>query len=163
MVRKLSLLLGLALMAAVSAHAQGDKVEIFGGYSYQRVDNSPSFNQNGWEISGEYNLAPWFGAVADFDGHYSSGHTNINTYLFGPKVQFPARVSPFAEVLLGGGHANSGPFSDSSFAWTLSLGIDYKILPAISWRVIQGGWEPTYFFGTTQNNARISTGIVFHF
>jgi opacity protein-like surface antigen len=163
MFRKALLAAAFVLAVSASAHAQGDKVQLFGGYSYQRVDNSPSFNQNGWELAGAYGFAPWLSAVVDFDGHYSSGNTNVYTYLFGPKVQFPARVSPFAELLFGGGHAHSGFSSDSSFAWTFSAGVDYKVLPGISWRVIQGGVEPTYFFGTTQNNVRISTGIVFHF
>ena len=71
MVRKVYLLLGLALLISVSARAQ-DKVEVFGGYSYQRVDSSPSFNQNGWEIAGQYKLADFLGVVGDFDGHYGS-------------------------------------------------------------------------------------------
>lgn len=102
MVRKALLTIGLVLAVSASAHAQGNTVQLFGGYSYQRVDNSPSFNQNGWELAGAYGFAPWLSVVADLDGHYSSGNTNIYTYLFGPKVQFPARVSPFAEILFGG-------------------------------------------------------------
>jgi len=41
MVRKLSLLVGLVLLASLTAHAQdaSDKVELFGGYSYMRTDS----------------------------------------------------------------------------------------------------------------------------
>src|ERR1700735_844737 len=105
MLRELALLFGLILVFSFAAHAQdSDKVEVFGGYSYLRFDNSPSFNQNGWEISGQYKFAPWLGALADFSGDY--GHNTHTTYfLFGPQVSWPARVSPFGHVLIGGGRA----------------------------------------------------------
>jgi hypothetical protein len=43
MVRRLSLLLGLLLLVSLLANAQGlgDKVELFGGYSYLRVNGPP--------------------------------------------------------------------------------------------------------------------------
>jgi hypothetical protein len=167
--RKLSPLFGLAVLIfllPVAAQAQ-DKVEIFGGYSYMRVDNSPSFNlDGGWEIAGQYKFGNWLGAVGDFDGHYGSPFgpsTSIHTFLFGPQVSWPGRISPFAHLLLGGGHVNSGGFTDNSFAWAIGGGIDARILPNIYWRVIQGDYLPTHFFGTTQDNGRLSTGIVIKF
>jgi opacity protein-like surface antigen len=165
MLRRLCLLAGLILVASISAHAQ-DKVELFGGYSFMRVDNSPSFNTNGWELSGNYKFADWLGGVADFDGHYASPgglSTSLHTYLFGPQVSWPARVSPFAHVLLGGAHASAGGESDTSFAMAIGAGIDTRVLPGIYWRVIQGDYLRTRFFGQTQNNGRLSTGIVFKF
>jgi opacity protein-like surface antigen len=165
MLRRIFVLIGLVFLASVSIQAQ-DKVEVFGGYSYQRVGNNPSFNQNGWELAGQYKLADFIGIVGDFDGHYGSvggAGTAIHAFLFGPQVSFPSRVSPFAQFLIGGAHAHVDGATDTSFAWTLGFGLDYRIAPAIYWRVIQGGWEPTYLFGHTQNNARISTGIVIHF
>jgi len=59
MVRRLSLLAGVVLLVSLSAQAQGldDKFEVFGGYSYLRVNNSPSANLNGWELSGNYKFA----------------------------------------------------------------------------------------------------------
>jgi hypothetical protein len=165
MVRRLSLLFGLVLLASLSTSAQ-DKVEVFGGYSYMRVDNSPSFNLNGWELSGQYKFADWIGAVADFDGHYGSPFatsTSIHTFLFGPQVSWPGRVSPFGHILIGGAHASTGPFSDNSFSLAIGGGIDARLVHGIYWRVIQGDYLQTRFFGYTQNNARLSTGIVFKF
>jgi hypothetical protein len=52
--------------------------------------------------------------------------------------------------------------SDTSFAYALGGGIDYHLIPLISWRV-QGDLLQTRFFSNTQNNVRISTGIVVHF
>ena len=58
MVRRLSLLLGLILVVALTAKAQdaSDKVELFGGYTYMRTD-FPGANLNGWELSGQYKFA----------------------------------------------------------------------------------------------------------
>lgn len=164
MLRKLLLLSGLVFFASFSAHAQGfgDKVELFGGYSYMHFDNSPSFSTNGWELSGNYKFADWLGGMADFDGHYGSG-ASIHTFLFGPQVSWPARVSPFAHLLIGGAHFSADGLSDSSFSMALGGGIDSELVPHVYWRVIEGDYLQTHFFGTRQDNARLSTGIVIHF
>ena len=145
MLRRMALLAGLIFLVSLTAHAQDsdNKVEVFGGYSYLRFDNSPSFNQNGWEVSGQYKFAPWLGALADFSGDYGKS-TNTTYFLFGPQVSWPARVSPFGHVLIGGG-------------------IDAKIVGPFHWRIFQGDWIHSSVFGTGQNNARISTGIVIKF
>jgi len=176
MLGRLSLLFGLALLVSLvplTARAQ-DKIELFGGYSYMRVDATPllnpngssSFNANGWEISGQYKLKDWLGAVADVDGHSGSPSgvsTSIHTFLFGPQVSWPTRVSPFAHVLVGGAHISTGPYSNSSLSLAIGGGIDTRLVDHIYWRVIEGDYLPTRFFSNTQNNARLSTGIVFKF
>jgi hypothetical protein len=164
MARKLSLLLGLFFLTSLSAPAQ-DKVEVFGGYSYMRFRNSPSANLNGWEIAGQYKFTDWLGGVADFDGHYGSPNgigTSTYTYLFGPQISWPSRVSPFAHVLLGGAHIGAAGFGNSSFSMAIGAGIDTRIIDRVYWRVIQGDYLMTHF-GKTQNNARLSTGIVIRF
>ncbi len=176
MVRRLSFLLGLVLLVSLfplAAHAQDDKIELFGGYSYMRVDATPAlssgsggFNLNGWELSGQYKLSDWLGVVGDFDGHSGSPSdvsTSIHTFLFGPQVSWPTRVSPFAHVLVGGAHVSTGPYSDSSLSVAIGGGIDTRLVHHIYWRVIEGDYLITRFFGNTQNNARLSTGIVFKF
>jgi hypothetical protein len=164
MLRKLSLVAVFFLAVALSAHAQGirDKVELFGGYSYMRLDSSPYTNLNGWELSGQYKVAKWLGGVADLDGTYGSG-ASVHTFLFGPQVSWPARISPFAHVLLGGGHFSSSGAGDTSFSTAVGVGIDAKLMHGVSWRVIQGDYVTTRFFGSTQNNVRVSSGIVIRF
>jgi len=105
MLRKIWLVSVVCLLASLSAGAEDDKVEVFGGYSYLHFHNSPSISLNGWEASVQYRFTDWLGGVADFDGHYGSLHgagTSTYTYLFGPQVSWPARVSPFGHLLLGG-------------------------------------------------------------
>lgn len=165
MLRKLTLLAGLMLLFSITARAQ-DQVEVFGGYSYMHVGDDPSLNTNGWEISGEYKFAGWLGGVADVDGHYGTSQgfsRSTHAFLFGPQISLPARLSPFAHLLIGGAHTNWGGATDTSFAMALGAGIDSRILPLVDWRVVQLDYIPTYFFGHTQNNTRVSTGIVIHF
>ena len=57
---------------------------------------------------------------------------------------------------------DSGTFRRDIFATALGGGLDYKIIRLIALR-IQGDYVQTRFFGTTQNNVRLSTGIVVRF
>ena len=52
--------------------------------------------------------------------------------------------------------------SDTAFATALGGGLDYHLVPLVSWR-LQGDYLQTRFFGNTQNNGRFSTGIVLNF
>ena len=166
MFQKLLPAVGLLLLVSGSAQAQ-DKVELFGGYSYMRFHNSQSANLNGWEISGQYKFTDWLGGVADLDGHYGSPNgigTSTYTYLFGPQISFPSRVSPFARLLLGGAHISEAGFGSSSFSMALGGGIDVGLFhDQFYWRVIQTDYLMTQFGSHAQNNFRASTGIVIRF
>jgi hypothetical protein len=161
MARRLSFLLGLIFLVSLTAQAQ-DKVELFGGYSYERFRSSPSRNLSGWEISGQNKFAGFLGGLADVDAHYGS-QVRSTSFMIGPQVSFPFRISPFVHVLVGIGHIRAGGISDNSFSTALGAGIDMKLVPTISWRVIQADDVVTRYFGGTQHNARISTGIIFRF
>ena len=133
------LVLSLALLFPAPLRAQ-DKFEVFGGYSYFRssvtetgvllcpgppcptttVTSHPSLN--GWEASLEYKPFKDIGLVADFGGNYGSlpnssggGSLHTNTYLFGPRVFFPGRISPFVRVLAGAAHQSSGSGTSAGF------------------------------------------------
>ena len=136
----------------------------------------------------EGKVLPFIGLVADFSGLYGSAavapnpactgivgglcsglsaSTHIQSFLFGPRVSVSVgKVRPFANALIGAGHISESAsgFSESntSFAHALGGGIDYHLIPLIS-RRLQGDLLQTRFFSTTQNNVRISTGIVVHF
>jgi hypothetical protein len=181
------LFVGLALfLFAGLANAQVPAGNVFFGYSYYNTDLSSidRANTNGFEASLEGRIVPFLGFVADFDGHYGSQNfpatacpvalpclpvpfnVNVteNNYLFGPRISFSVgKIRPFAEALFGGAHVNAGVVgSDTSFATAVGGGLDYKLIPLLAWR-LQGDYVQTRFFDTTQNNVRISTGIVLHF
>jgi len=164
MLQRFAILAGLVLLGCLSTSAQGlgDKVELFGGYSYIHVSNSPSFSTNGWELAGEYKFMDWIGGVIDLDGNYNSPNA-LHTVLFGPQVSWPARVSPFGHVLIGVAHGDTGPFTDNSFAAAIGGGVDARLVPHVYWRIFEGDYIPSHLFGVHENSGRISTGIVIHF
>ena len=81
--RRLVLLVGLVMVVGVSARAQHPRVEIFGGYSYAKLDQdlfpSPSLsgrrNANGWGASVSLNANRFFGFTADFAGQFGDVQT----------------------------------------------------------------------------------------
>jgi opacity protein-like surface antigen len=144
-------------------------------------------NLNGWNASLEGKLFPFVGMVADISSHYGgqdfrfsceaipsppcTGQAHVNStlhsYLFGPRLSVAVgKFTPFAHALFGASHISSSGSgfsgSDTSFAEALGGGIDYKLISAIAWR-FQGDLLQTRFFSTTQNNVRLSTGIVIRF
>ena len=188
-------LIGALGLAAGSAEAQ-DKVEIFGGYSFVRTPTSwnetlacpvmlppctptlvnPKLNLSGWEVSGTYKVKPWLGFGADLSGHYGSFNRagyHLQTYLFGPQISLPGKISPFAHVLVGGAHATNSlsdeavlpanGSTNSGFATAVGVGIDIKIFPLVSIRPMQIDYLATRFNGSVQSQPRISAGVVFHF
>jgi hypothetical protein len=73
------------------------------------------------------------------------------------------KIRPFAEVLVGAGHVNAGiAGSNTSFASAIGGGLDYRIIKPIAWR-FQADYVITQFFGNTQDNVRVSTGLVLRF
>ena len=143
-----------------------------------RVTTNPSLN--GWEISATLKLLPFIGMTADFSGHTGDalGRTSANyhTYLFGPELRLGRSISPFGHFLLGGAHVSasaatiSAPpynivlgFKDTAFASALGGGLDLGVLPFIALRPIQIDLLTTRFHSNTQNQPRISAGLVIHF
>jgi hypothetical protein len=185
-VRRIILVLSCLFLFAALAGAQAPSGNVFFGYSFYNTDLSSidRANTNGWEATVEGKIVPFLGFVADFDAHYGSqnfpscatslsgvicGTYNADitehNFLFGPRVSFSvARFRPFAEALFGAGHVdiNNGGGSDTSFATAIGGGLDYKIIRPIAWR-FQGDYVQTRFFSATQNNVRISTGLVLRF
>jgi opacity protein-like surface antigen len=178
-----SVILLFSTMAAAQIPTSGN---VFLGYSYNRTGSFPgtsdSANLNGWEGSLEGKIFPFVGIVADISGHYGSvmppvscaggiaGCTpasvdgKIHSFLFGPRVSVSVgRFTPFAHGLVGVSHiSDSFSDSDTSFAYAVGGGIDYKLIPALAWR-FQGDRLQTRFFSSTQNDFRFSTGIVLRF
>ena len=164
MVRRLSLLLSLVFLISLSARAQ-DHVELFGGYTFERYGSTPGRNLNGWEISGKYTITPLVGFVADLDAQYGLPtilDARTLHFMVGPQISFPGRISPFFHVLGGFGHLQEGG-SQTSFAGAFGGGVDMRIAPLVSWRVIQADDIVTRFSSGTQHSLRFSTGVVIRF
>jgi len=141
---------------------------VFFGYSYlsSQVVPGNNINLNGWNGSLEGKIFPFVGLVADLDGHYGSGLSQ-HDFLFGPRVSVSvAKLRPFAHALIGVSHIsdNSDGISTSStsFADALGGGLDYKVARIFAIR-IQADDLQSRSFSRTQNNFRLSTGLVFRF
>jgi len=175
--RKIGFFLGMAFLLCLPAAAQeSSKADAFLGYSYVRANPATSgvsgFNLNGGSGSVAYYPFRSLGIVADFGGYHASNIGTVYTYLFGPRLTHHiGRVTPFAQVLFGGAHDGSGaiasPASANAFAMTAGGGLDVNATQHIGLRLVQAEYLLTRFQETvggnrlTQNNARISTGIVF--
>lgn len=179
------------------------RFELFLGYSYLRAvpayaDGNRLVWLNGGSTSLAYNVNRHWGLVGDFGAytnsqiHFTGGYTGtvdvnnsnvaVTSYLFGPRLSFRNhdRITPFAQVLFGGVHANlvtlAGctvnctvlPVQDS-FAMTAGGGLDLRVHHHFAIRLIQAEYLMTRFASYTtgatgtQNDMRLSSGIVFRF
>ncbi len=179
-----SVLAVLSLFGATVRAQETSKVDVFAGYSYFRLNPSTagasSFSLNGGSASIAYNANNWLSGVADF-GAYRNGNIlgtgadgTLSTYLFGPRVSYRhfGRVTPFGEVLFGVAHASASiagtSGSNNAFSMSVGGGFDYKLSQHFAIRPVKVDYLLTRFPETgtsnqTQNNLRVSTGIVFRF
>jgi opacity protein-like surface antigen len=158
----------ILLACAVASGAQDtSKFDIFGGYSF--VHSGPglgltSGDANGWEASAAYNWNKWLALKADVDGHYCCAQT-MHNFLFGPQINLGHdKLRPYFHGLVGVSHGTSSPgFSDTVLGFALGGGVDLKWTDRISLRLVQADYLGTRYGDATQNNFRLSAGLVFHF
>jgi hypothetical protein len=177
----------IGLVALATPSRTQAQVSLYGGYSYLRASvpvgqfvGTPTISQNadltsGWEVSAKYSFFPLLGMVADFGGNYGTldGVTvRTHTYLFGPQLQLPGKISPFVHVLAGVADEQQEAIpsaayyslgSDTSIAMAVGRGIDVKAVPFVAVRLIQVDYLRTDWHGVEQNQPRVSAGIVLHF
>jgi len=179
-------LLALVTVLGLSTKAQElPKIDASVTYSYLRANPATSgfsgFNLNGGSASVSYNYRDWLSGVADFGGYHvgTTSGVNVNdhilTYLFGPRITYRKyrRISPFGEMLFGAARAGSDVFVTSNahtaFATAFGVGVDWHVRDRFSIRPLQFDYLLTHLpevangNNQTQNNLRVSTGIVFHF
>lgn len=169
MTEKLLTLLGFFFLFSISTRAQ-QPIDLFGGFSYQSLNRLPQAipprDLYGVEIAVRYELRDWLGVVAEVDGHwgvssfYAARSLNL---LAGPQVSLPRRISPFAHALVGYGHGYTRGIWDDTFAASIGGGIDLRIAALRFWRVIEVDDVITHYFGGTEHNPKVSTGIVLRF
>src|SRR6266849_11012886 len=128
--RKLSILGGFILFAAVPAMAQDyPKGEVGGNYAYVRINPSGNNCQGGGgSVAG--NLNHYFGIAGEFGGckvtGLSGGSVHVFEYLFGPRVTYRTHggLEPFGEALVGGARitGSGGGVSASLNFFAFSVG-----------------------------------------
>ena len=166
--------LGLVLTgSSLSAGQVAPRWEFFGGYSYLRFD-SPTIGYANWSnlngFNGEvtFNFTPKLSLTADGNGNYGNQLSAYN-YMAGPQYFLRKDKSAFfAHGLFGKAQntvniltATRDGFTSVGRAFAIGGGYEMDLTPMFTLRV-QADYLNTATFGATQNNIRISTGLVFH-
>lgn len=165
------MVLGSLILVGPACAQDAPKAELSAGYSFFRAGFSGGVNQQGGSVSLAGNINRWLGIVGDFGVYHASPYgSSLNTYIFQVGPRFSARshsrITPFAQVLLGGSHltASSGGSSGAVTPFTVSAGggVDVGLSPRIALRP-----EIEYLAlrdnGSTLNCARASLSLVFRF
>jgi hypothetical protein len=180
--KNLAIVFALLVMSAAGFAQIPTAGNVYVGYSLYHGNTGLTDNGtlNGWEGSVEGKLIPWVGIVADVSQQYGTlsntfvafpfafdEHNQVTSYLFGPRVSFPAgKFRPFAHVLFGAAHLHesSSVFanSETDFADAVGGGLDYHLIPKVSWRVQLDDLQ-TRFHGVREDSTRFSTGLALSF
>jgi hypothetical protein len=105
----------------------------------------------------------------------------VFSYMAGPRLSYRRRVTPFVQALFGAAHAGPVTLSNctgnlctplpaqTSFAMTAGAGVDVTLQRHLALRLVQAEYMMTRFAdvttgaGNTQNDLRLSTGLVLRF
>ncbi len=172
-------IIAFALMATFTVVAQDvPKFEVPVNFSFVNVHpNVPaltSFNVFGGGGAFVYNVTPWIGIKADFDG-YTQGsglknqlqtlgyagavNGNVFTYMFGPQIKkHSGKFQPFGEALFGAAHTNmyatianaeghvaSGSSNNNAFAMEFGGGLDIPVSQHVQIRPVEVDYLMTRF------------------
>lgn len=178
------------LLTVVSVPKAYSQVELYGGYSHLQLSNVSSgigTSSNGWQ-GGAYLhlLGPW-GFEADYSNHYGVS-PDLNYYvpeftqLYGPRFTLALpRIHPFVHALFGTVHGEAeqyliltpcGPlgcppsppnFTENAFGMAFGGGLNVKATRHIWLRLVQVDYIRAQFTNNTQNDVRVSAGLVFRF
>lgn len=179
--KRIAIVFALMMMTAAGFAQIPTAGNVFVGYSFYRGNTgvSDTGNLNGWEGSLEGRLVPHVGMVADVSAQYGTlqipvvsfgdidSSTRVQSYLFGPRVSASiGKFRPFAHLLIGASHLHESTAlfsnSETDFADAIGGGIDYHLIPRVSWRLQLDDLQ-TRFHGGRQDVARFSTGLAVRF
>jgi len=169
-------LFSLVILSSGLATAQeAPRFDVFGGFSYKRFDSKTlgypdNSNLYGWNAEGIGNIKMRFGVVLDASGHYGS-ELSVYNFLIGPQYTLRRDKSRFFVHGLFGKAQNrvnivqptTNHFESVGKSYGGGGGFDWDFSPRITIRVVQADYFWSSTFGATQNDIRVSTGLVFHF
>jgi outer membrane immunogenic protein len=174
----LVLLLGTAAVPQAKAQVTPAAMELYGGYDYvlfrvnANVAGQPpfqTFNANGGGGQLVYNVNNWLGVLGNLEGYWATNSRAQGAampYLLGPRINFRRhKVTPFAQVLLGGVVTSSGIQTSgwqNNFAMTAGGGFDIRLSEHLTIRPMQAEYFLTKIpdgANNRQNNFRYSAGI----
>jgi hypothetical protein len=161
------------------------RFEAAGAYDYvwaNAADSGGGFSLNGGSASFAYNFRDHLAIVGDFGAYrfnnLGQGLTStVYTYAFGPRLPIhltrgKRQFTPFAQVLFGGGRLNASAngvnAGENGLALIAGGGIDLSRGHHFAIRLFEADYLLTRFAhpdgsSATQNNLRLSAGLVFRF
>jgi opacity protein-like surface antigen len=177
--KKWIVVFAFSLLFTMAAFGQDyPKFEVPVGFSFVNVHpditNITSFNVFGGGGGFVYNVTPWIGIKADFEG-YTQGsglkdqlkaqgfagqaNANVFTYMFGPQIKkHSGKLQPFGEALFGAAHSNlysqiytaqtglvSSSSNNNAFAMQFGGGLDYALTQHIQLRPVEVDYLYTRF------------------
>lgn len=173
------IVLSVAMFAVPIMAQDYPRAEIFGGYSYVRVQEI-DMNMHGWNFSIAGNLSSWFGIVGDISGQYGKASEfgvdvdlNLHSFLFGPKIAGRGgKVTTFVQALFGYSRASAGAdipgmpgvsVNEGGLGIAAGGGIDVNAGTRLAIRVVQADYLHLRSEGEGSNNYRVSAGLVCKF
>ena len=153
-----------AALSLPARAADAPKLDVFGGYSFLRIDKE---NRHGWEASAAYNFGR-LGLVADLAGHYKGGVDDLS-YMAGPRYAFHGqKLTPFVQALAGGIRTRDSisvlgvtiSESDTNLAWAVGGGLSFGISERLDVR-IQADYFNIRAGGKNDGNARLAAGVAY--
>jgi opacity protein-like surface antigen/outer membrane protein OmpA-like peptidoglycan-associated protein len=176
--------MGYSYLRAVPTLADGNRLEWLNGGSTSIAYNFNRYFGLAADFAGFNDtrlLLEGTGGVASVDDQVASG--SVFTFLAGPRLSYRkhSRVTPYAQVLFGVIHASDveicpgncsglpGLPAETDFALTAGGGVDIKVRRRFAIRLLQAEYLMTGFKNratdatATQNDIRLSSGIVFRF
>jgi hypothetical protein len=163
--RTLLLLVGILSFVSAARGQETPAAELSAGYSYFRAGGPDGLNLHGGSVSLAGNANRWLGVVGDYGLYHTQpsgfGGINFHSFMAGPRFSYrsSSRVTPFAQVLVGGFHG----LSTTGFAWSVGGGLDVKVSEHIAIRPVQAEYMMLRAEGEILNCGRVSAGIVFRF
>jgi hypothetical protein len=161
----------LFLFATVSHAQEVPAADVSGGYSFLFIAKGFTLKMNGGSGAVAFNINHWLGVTGDFgvyDGSPGIPGLVGETYTFGPRFSYRRwnRLTPFAQAVIGGGHANTtnGGFlgANNAFAFGGGAGGDLGLDRAGRF-ALRGQMDLLDFRanGINTGTVRLSAGIVF--
>lgn len=183
---KVDLFLGYSYLRSVPTLSSDNRIEWLNGGSASLAYNFTRHFGLAADFGGYDNSKLRLSGAGIAPARMVNADGTVYTYLLGPRFTFGRgnRISPFVQVLFGGIHASAAALSSSSgctgsgctplpmqraFALTAGGGLDINIARHFAIRLIQAEYLMTRFdslssgSSTSQNDVRLSSGILFRF
>jgi hypothetical protein len=156
--------LAVTLFAPLARAQDKPAADVAVGYSLIQQVNGSGITANGGSGSVAFNFNNWLGAIGDFGLYHASAlgpGLDGGTYTFGPRFSYRhwGKVTPFAEVLVGGARSGNNWFVYGAGGGA-DIGLDRGGRFTLRQEVEYLGFHMN---GNTTQTVRVSIGVAIRF